>query len=126
MKKLGIYLILTFLISACALLRPLPEILSVNEVSEINFHNGKNVLLDIRTQEEYDEGHLPEAEDLDFYAEDFENKLDSLDKKKVYYIYCQSGNRSTEAAHMMKEKGFDHVVNLKDGYEAYEQESGTL
>lgn len=125
MKNPLIYLLLLLSIS-CSVQAPLPETLSVNEVSDVNFHNGKNVLLDVRTPEEYDEGHLPEAEDLDYYAEDFENKLDSLDKRKVYYIYCQSGNRSTKATNLMKEKGFEHVVNLKDGYEAYQQKSDTL
>ena len=47
---------------------------------------------------------------------EFEEKLDSLDKTKTYYLYCASGNRSGKAAVLMKEKGFENVHNL-GGYE---------
>lgn len=43
---------------------------------------------------------------------EFEEKLDSLDKSKTYYLYCASGNRSGKAAEIMKENGFENVHNL--------------
>lgn len=71
------------------------------------------VIIDVRTQKEYDAGHLAEADrNLDLLNGDFEASLDSLDKEKTYYLYCRSGNRSGQAADLMKQKGFKNVYNI--------------
>ncbi|WP_038028838.1 rhodanese-like domain-containing protein [Thermonema rossianum] len=73
------------------------------------------VVLDVRTPEEYSEGHLPNAQLLNFYDDDFRSKLQQLDKDKTYYVYCRSGGRSSRAVALMKELGFKKVYNLKGG-----------
>jgi phage shock protein E len=73
----------------------------------------EGVIIDVRTQGEYDNGSLEDALDgYDYSSGEFEEKLDSLDKNKTYYLYCASGNRSGKAAQLMKEKGFEKVHNL--------------
>jgi len=47
---------------------------------------------------------------------DFEAKLDSLPKDDTYYLYCRTGNRSGQAAEMMKNRGFKEVFNV-GGYQ---------
>ena len=73
----------------------------------------KGVVIDVRSQMEYEEGHLKATDELiDFNAGEFHNKVDSLDKDKTYYLYCRSGNRSGQAARLMKSKGFENVYNV--------------
>lgn len=64
-------------------------------------------IIDVRTKEEFDEGHLKGAVNLDFYREDFREELEKLDKSKKYKVYCQSGNRSEKVVAKMKKMGFD-------------------
>ncbi len=73
------------------------------------------VILDVRTLREYAQGHLVEAENLDFYESDFEDELNKLSREKTYLVYCRTGKRSNKALEMMKELGFYQVYNLIGG-----------
>ena len=77
------------------------------------------VLLDIRTPEEYAEGHLADATLINFYDKDFEDQLKLLDKKVNYSIYCRSGNRSSTALKTMEKLGFKNVYELQGGIGAW-------
>ncbi|MCC9166240.1 rhodanese-like domain-containing protein [Pontibacter harenae] len=72
----------------------------------------KTVVLDVRTPEEYNAGHLEGAENSDYRSGQFAKELKELNKKKTYYLYCASGNRSGKAAQLMKEAGFEKVYNI--------------
>jgi phage shock protein E len=73
----------------------------------------RGVVIDVRTQQEYNEGHLALTDyNYDIMSGEFENQLDSLDKDETYYLYCRSGNRSGRAADLMKQKGFEKVYNI--------------
>ena len=73
------------------------------------------ILLDVRTPEEYAEGHIPDAELLDFKAPDFADKVEGLPKDVTYLVYCRSGARSAKAAAVLREKGFTDVLEIKGG-----------
>lgn len=73
------------------------------------------IVLDVRTPEEVAEGHLADAVNLDFYATDFENQLDALDKDAPYVLYCRSGNRSGSTIDLMKDLGFTDVHEVDGG-----------
>ncbi|GHB34286.1 hypothetical protein GCM10008106_14450 [Mongoliitalea lutea] len=75
----------------------------------------KAVILDIRTPNEVAEGHIQDAEFIDFLGDDFEKGLESLDKKKTYYVYCRSAKRTIPATEKMKEMGFKKVYMLEGG-----------
>lgn len=71
------------------------------------------VVIDVRTQDEYNQGHVASVDyNLDLLNGDFESSLDSLDKDKTYYLYCRTGNRSGQAADLMKQNGFENVYNI--------------
>jgi rhodanese-related sulfurtransferase len=78
------------------------------------------IVLDVRTPEEFVEGHLSNAVNIDFNAPDFKAKVNELDKQKTYLVYCRSGRRSLEAAKVMKAAGFNSVINMKGGILAWE------
>ena len=74
------------------------------------------VVLDVRTQEEYDEKHIPNAELLDINdARRFMKGLEQMDKSKAYFIYCRSGARSARACAVMQQYGFSLAFNLLGG-----------
>lgn len=80
------------------------------------------VVLDVRTPQEFDEGHLKGALLLDVKdSEAFDKGIATLDKNKHYYVYCRSGRRSMKACEIMKKKGFS-VTNLDGGIIAWEKE----
>ncbi len=72
-------------------------------------------LVDVRTQGEYDGGHIGGALNIDVKSPDFKAKaMDLLDPSKKALVYCRSGHRSLEAAGILVNAGFK-VVNLKGG-----------
>ncbi|WP_420581321.1 rhodanese-like domain-containing protein [Reichenbachiella sp.] len=77
------------------------------------------VILDLRTDEEVAEGKVPGAEQLDFYGDDFDEKLKALNKETTYYIYCRSGGRSGKTLSQMKDLGFKKVYEMRGGMNAW-------
>ena len=86
-----------------------------------NLSNPDFVIIDVRTPEEYKSGHVEDAINIDFYAEDFDEQLNKLDRDKIYLIYCQSGNRSGKALNKMKALGFKEVYNMLGGIANWER-----
>ncbi len=74
-----------------------------------------HVLLDIRTNPEFNQGHLKGAEMLDFYGPGFKAELQKLDRDKPYLIYCRSGNRTGQTLKLMEQLGFTNVADLHNG-----------
>ena len=79
-------------------------------------------ILDIRTPAEFVDGHLEHAVNIDFYARSFEADLGKLDKSALYFIYCRSGNRSSQALNILEKLGFTRVWHLADGIIDWERD----
>jgi rhodanese-related sulfurtransferase len=73
---------------------------------------GDVIIIDVRTPEEYAQGHLEGAINLDVESGDFEAGLADLDPAAAYSVYCRSGRRSAIAADVMAENGFTEVTDL--------------
>ncbi len=81
------------------------------------------VILDVRTEQEVEEGYIPGAKVIDIYkGQEFIDEIDKLDKSKNYYVYCRSGNRSGQACTIMDQKGFKNTYNLLGGFSQWEGE----
>lgn len=76
-------------------------------------------LVDIRTADEYKQGHLEKAIIIDYYSNDFKNQLDKLDKSKPLFYYCASGGRSGRTIPILRELGFKEVYELKVGFNGW-------
>ncbi len=87
-----------------------------------NQNNPDFVILDVRTSEEFGDGHIQDAINLDYYSETFRDELNKLDKDKRYLIYCRSGNRSGKALNIMEELNFREVYNMSGGILEWEAE----
>ena len=81
------------------------------------------VILDVRTEDECDEGIIPNAINIDIHkGQDFISEIEKLDKSKNYYVYCRSGARSGKACQIMNELGFENAYNLIGGMLDWEGE----
>lgn len=76
-------------------------------------------LIDVRTPEEFQESHIKEAINIDFYSEEFENEFNTLDKDQPIYLYCRSGNRSSQSALKLLDMGFKEIYDLDGGILKY-------
>lgn len=73
----------------------------------------RGVVIDVRTRGEFEDGHLAITDkQLDLTNGEFQRAVADLDKNQTYYLYCRSGNRSGQAARMMKQSGFENVFNV--------------
>lgn len=77
------------------------------------------VVLDVRTPEEYAEGHLDGAVLVDFYDANFAEQLAALDPETPYLVYCRSGNRSGQTLGIMQQLGFASAVDIDGGILAW-------
>jgi rhodanese-related sulfurtransferase len=87
-----------------------------------NKANPNFVILDVRTPQEFADGHIEDALNLDYYSETFLDDLDHLDKTKIYLIYCRSGNRSGKAFKFMKDLEFQNVYHIEGGITRWQAE----
>lgn len=89
--------------------------LNADEFSAKILNDENAIIIDVRTQQEFESGHISNALLFDIYSPKFSNKILELDKSKNYYVYCRSGNRSFHAGTFMLSEGFNSVYNLEDG-----------
>lgn len=90
--------------------------LTQEEWSEQLLADDNAVVLDVRTEDEFDNGYIPNAINIDIYeGQGFISKLKELDKNKTYFVYCRSGNRSGQACAIMNQLGFEKAYNLMGG-----------
>ena len=93
----------------------------VDEFSKLIAENDGIQLLDVRTQSEYDEGHIAGAQHINVLDSTFVDKAKAqLDKQKPVAVYCRSGHRSAKAAHSMVKAGY-RVINLDGGIIAWQK-----
>lgn len=76
---------------------------------------GKGIVLDVRTPDEIAQGYIDGSSMVNFYDEQFIDKVNLMDKSKEIYVYCRSGARSAQAARMLHENGFNRVYQLVGG-----------
>lgn len=75
------------------------------------------VILDVRTEDEWNDGYIPNAINIDIYkGQGFIYEVDQLDKSKNYYVYCKAGARSHQACSVMNQLGFENTFNLVGGF----------
>lgn len=75
------------------------------------------VIIDVRTPEEYAEGHIKGA--VLIPVQELEQRMAEVPRDRQVYVYCRSGRRSAKAAAMLAKHGFDRVENMVGGIEAW-------
>ena len=76
------------------------------------------IIVDVRTVQEYELSHIRDAIHINYFAKDFWEEVEQLDKTKDILVYCRTGRRSIRACTLMKNGGFDNnkVFNLEGGF----------
>ena len=92
-----------------------PEINIISESDFIELHDSVYTLIDVRTQDEFDLGHIDGAINLDFYSESFQNDILSLPKNETIVLYCRTNNRSSKTATFLKENGYKEILVIRGG-----------
>ena len=88
-----------------------------------NQGNPDFVIIDVRTPKEFNEGHIENSINIDFYRDTFRDELDNMDKEKTYIIYCRSANRSYLGAQLLINNGFPGIIyNMAGGINAWKAE----
>ncbi|QLY26399.1 rhodanese-like domain-containing protein [Bdellovibrio sp. KM01] len=72
----------------------------------------KDVFLDVRTAEEFSQGHIPNAINIDVLKTDFSSKVSELNRNDVYKVYCKRGSRAKKAVTIMHDLNFKNLDNL--------------
>jgi len=82
------------------------------------------VILDVRTEEEVEDGYIPNMTNIDIrQGQGFLDEIEKLDKSKNYYVYCRSGARSAQACNLMEQMGFETTYNLLGGFMEWDGET---
>ena len=78
-------------------------------------------LVDVRTPSEFANGTIEGAVNMDYYAVDFQEQIQSIDPTKAVFIFCQSGGRSGKTLKKMAAMGFSEVYELEGGFGAWKK-----
>lgn len=89
--------------------------ISIDESKKLINDGEVTLILDVRNEDEFAEGHLKNA--IQIPVKELKENLSDIEKFKdeLVLVYCRSGKRSAEAVDILKENGFKNLVHMKDG-----------
>ena len=117
--KNNIALLLLTLFYACSNAQTSNEKLSIDDFEKTLQATTDAQIIDVRTPEEFNNGHLKNALNIDWNGDKFDEQIKNLDKSKPQFVYCLSGGRSSNAAELMRKQGFSKVYEMKGGMMAW-------
>lgn len=90
---------------------------AIHEVTAAEFKEKSvnQVLVDIRTPQEFNQGHIEGAVNINYFDPGFLAEMEKFDKTKPLFLYCRSGNRTTSAAAKLSKLGFENIYDLQGG-----------
>ena len=114
MKRLWSLLLAAALLAGCSQAKPKKQEavymnISAQEAKEIIDSREGYVILDVRTQEEFDQGHIPGAILIPDYEIEARVQKELTDKDQLILVYCRSGRRSKIAAEALAELGYTNI-----------------
>ncbi|WP_434795993.1 persulfide dioxygenase-sulfurtransferase CstB [Staphylococcus equorum] len=95
---------------------PKSEILT-QSIHSVDMTGKEEYILDIRNEEEWNNGHLDQAVNIPHGK--LLNENIPFNKEDKIYVHCQSGVRSSIAVGILENKGFENVVNIREGYQDF-------
>ena len=91
----------------------------LDRIEKLKIADADFEILDVRTIQEFNAGHIDNSNQIDFYAPDFAEMLDELPKDRQYLIYCRSGRRTGIALQIMQKLNFKNVADLHHGINSW-------
>ena len=112
MKRI-LYILLIFLLVSCS---DKTEIainkINTSQAQEIFSNKTGYIIVDVRTRQEYEDGHIPDAVNIPNEEISDERPKELRDLNQEIYIYCRSGNRSNQAANKLVKMGYTNVYDF--------------
>ena len=108
-------IIFSVLVFNCQTTKKNGNLLSPEQLQTKLSNNDSGQLIDVRTPQEYEEGHLPNAVNIDISSADFISEIGKLKRDKPVYVYCRSGKRSAKSAIQFEKAGFTEIYDLEGG-----------
>ena len=102
------------------------EINIISDAQYIEIQDTDYILVDVRTLEEYESGHIQDAKHFDFYSESFQKEILSLDKSSSIILYCRTQNRSIKTANYLKENGYKEITVIAGGITSWVKNGNDL
>ena len=115
------YSFLVILILTLGVLQLEAQVVNITPAeAAVQLKKKRTVLLDVRTKQEFAEGHLPDAINIDVLdSANFIKQIQTLKKRKQYVVYCRSGKRSLKASELLLDQKFKHIYNMEGGILAW-------
>ena len=113
------------LINSCQIFES-TEINLISDTQFIEIQNTEHILVDVRTIEEYESGHIQDAVNFDFYSESFQKEILSIDKRSSIILYCRTQNRSIKTANYLKENGYKEITVIEGGITSWVKNGNDL
>jgi phage shock protein E len=141
LKSLSLFLYISLMLVSCKevvdkstnTLKPkqASEVKTTVFATDVNVANFKNLvdtkaglLIDVRTPQEYANGHIAGAINIDWINKAvFKAKIKAIAKDKTVLIYCHSGHRSGMAKKFLQEQGYSKIYNLESGIKGWKSEN---
>ena len=102
------------------------EISVISDAPFTEIQDTDYILVDVRTAEEYESGHIQDAINFDYYSESFQKEILSLDKSASIVLYCRTQNRSTKTANYLKENGYKEINVIAGGITSWVKNGNDL
>ena len=117
-------LLISILTSSCAI----GQITNDIDIDEFRkkMVSEKYVLVDVRTEKEFDDGHIEDALNIDYFSATFSDEISNIGLEKPVLVYCRSGNRSGKSMRIMSDLGFKEVYNLIGGIKGWKAKNNRL
>ena len=101
------------------------EAITPAEANRLPNLNQEIMVLEVRTPEEYEAGHIEGAVNISVYAENFNTQVNQLDKNKTYIVHCAANvenGRSAKSINIMTDAGFKDIMSLEGGFTRWQSE----
>jgi rhodanese-related sulfurtransferase len=100
--------------------KPAVKQIDIGQFDKLRQEKG-NVVLDVRTAQEFNQGHVPGAVNVDISDPQFKTKIEGLDKSKTYLVHCAKGVRSARATKIMVPLGFGEILDYHGGFDEWKK-----
>ena len=115
MKNSAIIFGMVFFLATLSCINEEKAVMVTPEEMQTILHSEDVQLIDVRTPEEYSDGHIENSQNIDFKSPTFGEDILVLDKSKPVIVYCKSGKRSGNSSKILMKAGFAKVYDLEGG-----------
>ena len=115
MKNSAIIFGMVFFLATLSCINEEKAVMVTPEEMQTILHSEDVQLIDVRTPEEYSDGHIENSQNIDFKSPNFAEDILVLDKSKPVIVYCKSGKRSGNSSKILMKAGFVKVYDLEGG-----------